>query len=43
MGAEKSLALIEKMRTTEAILITSKPNHDLIKTKRVKKYTECNN
>jgi len=38
MGAEKGLALIEKLPGTEAILITSHPNFELIKTTSAEKY-----
>jgi len=38
MGVEKGLALIEKIPGTEAILITSQPNYELIKTKGVGRY-----
>jgi len=38
MGAEKGLALIEKLPNTEAILITSQPKHELIKTTGAEKY-----
>ena len=38
MGAEKGLALIEKMPGVEAILITSGPNYELIKTSGAEKY-----
>jgi thiamine biosynthesis lipoprotein len=38
MGAEKGLALIEKLPGTEAILITSQPNYELIKTTGAEKY-----
>jgi len=38
MGAEKGLALIEKMPGVEAILITSQPNYELIKTRGAEKY-----
>jgi thiamine biosynthesis lipoprotein len=40
MGIEKGLALIEKLPNTEAILITSPPNSELIKTNGVEKYIE---
>jgi thiamine biosynthesis lipoprotein len=40
MGIEKGLALIEKLPNTEAILITSPPNSELIKTSGVEKYIE---
>jgi FAD:protein FMN transferase len=38
LGAEKGLALIEKLPETEAILITSPPEYKLIKTSGVEKY-----
>jgi len=38
MGAEKGLALIEKLPATEAILITSQPEYKLIKTTGAEKY-----
>ena len=38
MGAEKGLALIGKIRGVEAILITSQPNYELIKTSGAGKY-----
>ena len=38
MGAQKGLALIEKMPGTEAILITSQPKYELIKTSGAEKY-----
>ena len=38
MGAEKGLALIEKLPGTEAILITSQPNYELIKTTGAEKH-----
>jgi len=38
MGAEKGLALIETMPQTEAILITSAPQYNLIKTSGAEKY-----
>ena len=38
MGAEKGLALIEKLPATEAILITSQPDYKLIKTTDAEKY-----
>lgn len=40
MGAEKGLALIEKIPGTEAILITSQPNYELIKTSGAQKYMQ---
>jgi len=38
MGAEKGLALIEKLPEAEAILITSQPKFELIKTSGAEKY-----
>ncbi len=38
MGAEKGLALIEKLPGTEAILITSQPEYQIIKTTGAEKY-----
>jgi len=38
MGAKKGLALIEKLPETEAILITSEPKYEIIKTAGAKKY-----
>jgi len=38
MGVEKGLALIEKLPETEAILITSQPNYELIKTSSAEKF-----
>jgi thiamine biosynthesis lipoprotein len=38
MGAEKGLALIEKMPGVEAILITSPPKYEIIKTSGAEKY-----
>lgn len=38
MGQEKGLALIETRPNTEAILITSQPNYELIKTSGAEKY-----
>jgi thiamine biosynthesis lipoprotein len=38
MGAEKGLALIEKLPNTEAILITPQPKYEIIKTKGAEKY-----
>ena len=38
MGAEKGLALIEKLSNTEAILITPGPEYDIIKTTGAEKY-----
>ncbi len=38
MGAEKGLALIEKLPNTEAILITSQPEPKIIKTSAAEKY-----
>ncbi len=38
MGAEKGLALIEKLSGTEAILITSEPKHRILKTSGAGKY-----
>jgi len=38
MGAEKGLALIEKLPNTEAILITPQPNSKIIKTGGAEKY-----
>jgi thiamine biosynthesis lipoprotein len=38
MGAEKGLALIEKLPGTEAILMTSQPKHQIIKTSGTEKY-----
>jgi thiamine biosynthesis lipoprotein len=47
MGAEKGLALIEKLPNTEAILIpkrmTSQPNYELIKTSGAEKYIKSKN
>lgn len=40
MGAEKGLALIEEMPETEAIVITSPPGYELIKTSGAKKFIE---
>jgi len=40
MGAEKGLALIEKIPQTEAILIMSPPEYQLIKTAGAEKYIE---
>jgi thiamine biosynthesis lipoprotein ApbE len=40
MGAEKGLALIEARANTEAILITSQPNYELIKTPGAEKYVK---
>ncbi len=40
MGAEKGLALIEKLSGTEAILITSQPKSEIIKTAAAEKYIE---
>lgn len=40
MGAEKGLSLIEKLPETEAILITSAPKSELIKTAGAEKYLE---
>jgi thiamine biosynthesis lipoprotein len=40
MGAEKGLALIEEVPQTEAILITSGPKYELIKTRGAEKYIE---
>jgi thiamine biosynthesis lipoprotein len=39
-GIEKGLALIEKLPNTEAILITSQPKNELIKTSGADKYTK---
>jgi thiamine biosynthesis lipoprotein len=38
LGAEKGLALIEKLPETKAILITSEPKYEIIKTAGAKKY-----
>ena len=38
MGAEKGLALIEKLPETEAILITSQPEYKIVRTSGVEKY-----
>ena len=38
MGAEKGLALIEKLPNTEAILITPQPKYEIIKTSGAEKY-----
>jgi len=38
MDTEKSLALIEKLPNTEAILITSQPKYEIIKTSGAEKY-----
>jgi len=38
MGTEKGLALIEKLPATDAILITSQPKYQLIKTTGADKY-----
>jgi thiamine biosynthesis lipoprotein len=38
MGAEKGLALIEKLPNTEAILITSEPKNEIIKTNGTEKF-----
>jgi thiamine biosynthesis lipoprotein len=38
LGAEKGLALIEKVPDTEAILITSQPKYEIIKTTGAEKY-----
>jgi hypothetical protein len=38
MGAEKGLALIEKLPNTEAILITSGPKYEITKTPGALKY-----
>jgi thiamine biosynthesis lipoprotein len=38
LGAEKGLALIEKIPQTEAILITSPPEYKLVRTSGVEKY-----
>jgi thiamine biosynthesis lipoprotein len=38
MGAEKGLALIEKLPETEAILITSPPKYEIVKTAGVERY-----
>lgn len=40
MGPEKGLALIETRPNTEAILITSQPNYELIKTPGAEKYVK---
>ncbi len=40
MGAEKGLALIEKIPQTESILITSSPEYQIIKTSGAEEYTE---
>jgi len=38
MGAENGLALIEKLPNTEAILINSQPNYEILKTSGAEKY-----
>ncbi|MFZ2147329.1 MAG: FAD:protein FMN transferase [Sedimentisphaerales bacterium] len=38
MGAEKGIALIEKLPATEAIFITSQPEYEIIKTTGAEKY-----
>jgi len=38
LGAEKGIALIEKLPETEAILITSEPKYEIIKTAGAEKY-----
>jgi thiamine biosynthesis lipoprotein len=38
MGSEKGLALIEKLPNTEAILISSQPKYEIIKTSGAEKY-----
>jgi len=43
MGAEGGLALIEKLPKAEAILITSRPKPELIKTSDAEKYLEHSN
>jgi len=40
MGAEKGLALIEKIPNTEAILVTSQPEYKIIKTSGAEKYIQ---
>lgn len=40
MGAEKGLALIEKLPNTEAILITPQPKYEIIKTSGAEKYVK---
>jgi len=40
IGAEKGLALIEKLPQTEAILILSEPKHELLETSGAQKYLE---
>ena len=40
MGAEKGLALIEKVPNTEAILITPQPKYQIIKTGGAEKYVK---
>jgi len=40
LGAEKGLALIEKLPQTEAILITAQPEYKLIRTSSAEKYIE---
>jgi hypothetical protein len=42
MGAEKGLALIERLPQTEAILIPSQPEHKLIKTTGAERYITPN-
>jgi len=43
MGAEKGLALIEKLPKTEAILITSQPMFEFIKTSGAEKHIRNKN
>ncbi len=38
MGAEKGLALIEKLPNTEAILVIPEPKYEIIKTSGAEKY-----
>jgi thiamine biosynthesis lipoprotein len=40
MGAEKGLALIEKLPNTEAILISPRPNYEISKTSGAEKYVK---
>jgi hypothetical protein len=40
MGKEKGLALIETIPETEAILMTSAPEYELIKTSGAEKFME---
>ncbi|MBN2592866.1 MAG: FAD:protein FMN transferase [Sedimentisphaerales bacterium] len=43
IGAEKGLALIEKIPNTEAILITPQPKYDILKTSGAEKYIKKTN